>query len=138
MALDQWFDGGTLPALRTAVRAEAFAVGMPRYRTADVVLAVHELAANAVRHGGGVGRAQLWVAGAALHCMVSDAGRGSGDGQARAGALVAVRPWLFKPGHGLWLVRGVADRLTAEPGPGGSQVTAVFALPRPGASADDR
>jgi anti-sigma regulatory factor (Ser/Thr protein kinase) len=137
MALDQWFDGGTLPALRKAVRAEAFALGMPRYRAGDVVLAVHELAANAVRHGGGVGRAQLWVAEGALHCMVSDAGRGSGDGHARAGTLVAVRPWLFKHGHGLWLVRGVADRLTADPGPGGSQVTAVFALPSHGASDDD-
>ena len=143
MALDQWFDGGSLSALRTAVQAEASDVGMPRYRTSDVVLAVHELAANAVRHGGGVGRAQLWVAEGALHCMalhciVSDAGRGSGDGPARAMALVAVRPWLFKPGHGLWLVRGVADQLTADPGPGGSQVTAVFALPSPAASADDR
>ncbi len=138
MALDQWFDEGTLPALRKAVQAEAFAVGMPRYRTGDVVLAVHELAANAVRHGGGVGRAQLWVAEGALHCMVSDAGRGSGDGHARAGTVAAVRPWLFKPGHGLWLVRGVADQLTAGPGPGGSQVTAVFALPCPGASVGDR
>jgi anti-sigma regulatory factor (Ser/Thr protein kinase) len=138
MALDQWFDGSSLPALRAAVRAEAFAVGMPRHRTSDVVLAVHELAANSVRHGGGVGRAQLWVTEGAMHCMVSDAGRGGGDGHARAGALVAVRPWLFKPGHGLWLVRGVADQLTADPGPGGSQVTAVFALPRAGASADDR
>jgi anti-sigma regulatory factor (Ser/Thr protein kinase) len=136
MALDQWFNRGTLQALRKAVQAEAFAVGMPRYRTGDVVLAVHELAANAVRHGGGVGRAQLWVSEGALHCMVSDAGRGSGDGHAQAGTLVAVRPWLFKPGHGLWLVRGVADRLTAGPGPGGSQVTAVFALPDPGASDD--
>jgi anti-sigma regulatory factor (Ser/Thr protein kinase) len=138
MALDQWFDGGTLPALRGAVRAEALAAGMPRHRTADVVLAVHELAANAVRHGGGSGRAQLWVAEAALHCMVSDAGRGGDDGHAHAWSRVAVRPWLFQLGHGLWLVRGVADQLTAAPGPGGSQVTAVFALPRPGAATEDR
>ncbi|HEY1664078.1 MAG TPA: ATP-binding protein [Trebonia sp.] len=137
MALDQWFDSGRLPALRNAVQAEAFAVGMPRHRTGEVVLAVHELAANAVRHGGGVGRAQLWVAEGALHCMVSDAGQGSSDGHARPGALAAVRPWLFRPGRGLWLVRGLADQLTAAPGPGGSQVTAVFALPGLGATADD-
>jgi anti-sigma regulatory factor (Ser/Thr protein kinase) len=129
MALDQWFDAGTLPELRKAVMAEAFAAGLPRHRAGDVVLAVHELAANAVRHGGGLGRAQLWVAGGALHCMVSDDGQGGSNGHARTGALVAVRPWLFKPGHGLWLVRGVADRLFVAPGPGGSQVTAVFALP---------
>lgn len=129
MALNQWFDRDTLPALRKSVLAAAVAAGMPRHRAADVVLAVHELAANAVRHGGGTGRAQMWVIDDVLHCMVSDEGRGAVNGHARAGTVAAVRPWLFKPGHGLWLVRGLADRLTAAPGPGGSQVTAVFALP---------
>jgi anti-sigma regulatory factor (Ser/Thr protein kinase) len=70
-----------------------------------VVLAVHELAANAVRHGGGAGRVQLRTADGALHCVVSDAGPATIDGHARAGTAVAVQPWLFKPGHGLWLVR---------------------------------
>jgi anti-sigma regulatory factor (Ser/Thr protein kinase) len=136
MALDQWFDGSTLPALREAVLTEALEAGMPRYRARDVVLAVHELATNAVRHGGGTGQVQMWVADGALCCMVSDAGLGSGNGHAPAGAMVAVRPWLFKPGQGLWLVRGLADQLTASPGPGGSQVTAVFALPGRHAGAD--
>jgi anti-sigma regulatory factor (Ser/Thr protein kinase) len=129
MALNQWFEGATLPALRKSVLAYAVAAGMPRHRAADVVLAVHELAANAVRHAGGTGRVQMWVADDVLHCLVSDEGRGSDDGHASAGTVVAVRPWLFKPGHGLWLVRGLADLLTTAPGPGGSQVTAVFVLP---------
>ena len=51
MALDQTFDADTLADLRKAVLAVATAVGMPDHRAAEVMLAVHELAANAVRHG---------------------------------------------------------------------------------------
>lgn len=118
-----------MPALRKAVLAEAAAAGLPRDRASDVMLAVHELAANAVRHGGGAGRVQLRVAGRALHCVVSDAGRGRVDGRAYAGTAVFVQPWLFKPGHGLWLVRSLADDLAVAPDGAGSHVTAVFALP---------
>lgn len=44
-------------------------------------------------------------------------------------AMVAVRPWQLQRGHGLWLVRSLADQLAIAPGATGSQVTAVFALP---------
>jgi anti-sigma regulatory factor (Ser/Thr protein kinase) len=111
------------------VLAEAVTAGVPRDRAGDVVLAVHELAANAVRHGGGAGRVQLRVADGALHCLVSDAGRGGTGRHGRIGTVVAVQPWLFKPGHGLWLVRNLADDLAVAPGWAGSQVTAVFTLP---------
>jgi anti-sigma regulatory factor (Ser/Thr protein kinase) len=129
MTLDYWFYAGTLPGLRRAVLAEALAAGLPRDRAGDVVLAMHELAANAVRHGGGAGRAQVQVVDGALHCRVSDGGPGSAGGRARPVAAVAVRPWLFQPGHGLWLVRNIADDLAVAPSPAGSQVTVVFALP---------
>jgi len=129
ITLDQWFDAGRLHALRKAVLAEAAAAGLPRDRASDVMLAVHELAANAVRHGGGSGRVRLRVAGRALHCVVSDAGRGSANGHAHAATAVAVQPWLFKPGHGLWLVRSLADDLAVAPSPVGSRVMAVFTLP---------
>lgn len=129
IALEQWFDADTLPTLRRAVLAEAVAAGMPRDRADDVVLAVHELAANAVLHGGGAGRVQVQVTGGVLYCQVSDAGEGSEDGHARAGTVVALRPWLFQTGHGLWLVRSIADDLAVAPGPAGWHVTAAFALP---------
>ncbi len=51
MALDLAFDAGTLSRLRKAVFDEAAGAGMPNHRAADVVIAVHELAANVVRHG---------------------------------------------------------------------------------------
>lgn len=130
MMLDQWFNADALAGLRRAVLAEAVAVGMPSDRANDVVLAVHELAANAVRHGGGTGRVQVQVADGALHCQVSDAGRTTTDGTARMTAVVALRPWLLQDGHGLWLVRSLADQLAIAPSASGSQVTAVFALPK--------
>jgi anti-sigma regulatory factor (Ser/Thr protein kinase) len=138
MTLDQWFDAGTLPGLRRAVQAEAVAAGMPRDRADEVMLAVHELAANAVRHGGGTGRVRLEMADGALRCQVSDtghasdtgqaghAGRSGADGFTRAGAVVTGRPSLFRPGHGLWLVRSLADQIAVVPGPAGWRVTAVF------------
>jgi anti-sigma regulatory factor (Ser/Thr protein kinase) len=125
MALDQRFDADALSGLRKAVLAEAIAAGLPPDRASDVMLAVHELAANAVCHGGGVGHVQLQVTGGALWCQVSD----TGGGPPPAGTGVAALPWPVQPGHGLWLVRGLADHLAVAPGPAGSEVTAVFALP---------
>ncbi len=127
--LDQWFDAETLVGLRKAVLAEAVAAGMPRDRANDVVLAVHELAANAVCHGGGTGRVQVHVADGSLHCQVTDAGQATTDGPARMGAMIAVRPWQLQQGHGLWLVRNLANQFAIAPSAAGAQVTAVFALP---------
>ena len=45
--LDQEFTAGTLHILREAVLVHATAAGLPEARAADVMLAVHELAANA-------------------------------------------------------------------------------------------
>jgi serine/threonine-protein kinase RsbW len=71
------FNLGTLRELRRAVRARAASAGMPGSRAADVALAVHELAANAIRHGGGSGGLQLQATGARLVCQVSDSGSAS-------------------------------------------------------------
>ena len=110
---DERFDAATLHLLRERVAACAAAVGMPEDRAMYVTLAVHELAANAVRHGAGSGRLLIHAAGGALRCQVSDAGPGAG-------------PWPLRQGHGLWIVQAVADQVTASCGPHGSQVTAVF------------
>jgi two-component sensor histidine kinase len=97
VVFDERFDASTLHLLRERVAAWVSAAGMPEDRAMDVVLAVHELAANAVRHGAGAGEG----------------------------------PWPLRQGHGLWIVRAVADEFTASSGPRGSQVTAMFGwLPR--------
>jgi serine/threonine-protein kinase RsbW len=127
MALEESFDAGTLSDLRRAVLAEVVAAGLAGDRANDVVLATHELAANAVRHGGGAGRLRMVVTGGALHCQVSDAGTG-GRGQAGAPGLDTASPWPLQPGHGLWLVVNVADQVNFVPGQDCSEVTVTFAL----------
>jgi hypothetical protein len=66
VTLEQQFDEGTLHILRETVLAHAVAAGMADGRATDVMLAVHELAANAVRHGGGTGRMQMRATGGEL------------------------------------------------------------------------
>jgi len=140
VTLDQQFATGTLRVVREMVRAQATAAGMAEIRAVDVMLAVHELASNAVRHGGGTGRMQLQVTGGELVCQVSDPGpasrgqrlNGGPRGQHPEGTAVPAKPWPYQPGHGLWLVRQVADRISVISGPAGSQVTAIFSLDRSG------
>jgi anti-sigma regulatory factor (Ser/Thr protein kinase) len=128
VALEESFIAGTLPELRKAVLAEAVAAGLADDRARDVALAVHELAANAVRHGGGAGRLWMLTGGGALYCRVSDDGPG-GDSDARAPDAMTVWPWPVQPGHGLWLVSTIADHLNIVPGVVGSEVALMFALP---------
>jgi anti-sigma regulatory factor (Ser/Thr protein kinase) len=127
MALNCAFDASTLPSLRRAVLAEAAAAGMPGDQAADVMLVVHELAANAVRHGPGAGQLDMRVRDGRLHCRVSDAGAPGVDGQGPGRA--AARPWPVQHGHGLWVVQVTADQVSVARGPAGAQVTAVFPLP---------
>lgn len=131
MTLDQWFDADSLHDLRRAVLAEAVAAGMGGDRADDVVLAVHELAANAVRHGGGAGRLRMQAASGQLYCRVSNEEPDNlGVGApTRARSALAVGQWPVRPGHGLWLVQGVADHLDMMAGSAGGKVTAVFTLP---------
>jgi anti-sigma regulatory factor (Ser/Thr protein kinase) len=114
--LDANFDAGTLRLLRARVTACARAVGMPAERAGDVMLAVSELAANTIRHGPGRGRLRMGTAGGLLRCLISDDGPGS-------------RTWPVRRGHGLWIVRTLADQVTVSAGPRGSLVTAAFAIP---------
>ena len=116
-ALDQVFDGDSLFALRAAVAAHGSQAGLSEGRTRDLVLAVHELAANAVRHGAGQGRLRLWAAQDAVRCEVTDEGA--------ADAADAER-WQAEPGHGLWLVRRIADSASVQSGASGTVAAVIF------------
>jgi serine/threonine-protein kinase RsbW len=122
--LDLAFDSGALDVLRTEMRACAGQAGLSEDRVTDVVLAVHELTANVLSHGGGKGRLRVWNLAGALHCQVDDGDLiASEDPEARTNSL----PDL--PGHGLWVVRRVADRMQTLSGPRGTRVTLSFARP---------
>ena len=116
--LDQEFDSATLYALRAAV---------------------HELAANAIAHGAGHGRLRIWDLGGTLSCEIVDGGGraapsvpADAHGPADAdGSSAVADPWPAVDGHGLWLVRKVADELDLRSGPRGTRAVVTF-LVRPG------
>ena len=116
-ALDQAFDGDSLYTLRAAVAAHGSQAGLSDGRTRDLVLAVHELAANAVRHGAGQGRLRLWAAHDTVRCEVTD----EGAPDAADAAL-----WQAEPGHGLWLVRRIADSASVRSGASGTVAAVIF------------
>ncbi len=136
--LDQCFDASTLSALRAAAQACVAQAGMPAERAIDIVIALHELAANAVRHGAGSGRLRIWDHIGALYCRVEDDGQaatrskghgGAGtDGAGSAGQNLADR-WPREPGHGLWLARQVADQMTLRSDSRGTIAAITFVMP---------
>jgi anti-sigma regulatory factor (Ser/Thr protein kinase) len=127
VALDQLFDGDGLYALRSSVAAHATELGLTEHAVSDLVLVAHELATNAVRHGGASaaapGRLRLWGAGASVVCQVFDVGPAPDD-LAKVG-LVPVGPTASN-GRGLWIVRRLSQRLDISTGPDGTTVTAVL------------
>ena len=140
LLLDPEFDSGTLYALRAAVQAHVGQAGLPEDRVGEVVLAIHELAANAIAHGAGHGRLRMWERAGALSCEIVDAGpvgAGPPTGPSLGGAgrptgpSEAADPWPAANGHGLWLVRQVADQLDLRSGPRGTRAVVTFALPQP-------
>lgn len=125
VALDQLFHGENLFSLRSAVAAHASALGLSNRQASDLVLVAHELAANAVRHGGASrtspGRLRLWREATTVICQVTDGGPGLAD---PATAGVDVVPTVARHGRGLWIVRQVSHRLHIESGPAGATITA--------------
>jgi anti-sigma regulatory factor (Ser/Thr protein kinase) len=135
--LEQDFDRSSLGALRAVVTAFGTWAGLPSGRTSDLVLVIHELASNAVRHGAGHGRLRIWTYGLAVNCEVTD----DGPASASVGAppppepgerLTASAPWAVEHGHGLWVVGQLADQSGQRSGPGGTMAAARFSLRQPG------
>lgn len=124
IAVSVTFSADDLPAVRRIVETQARTAGLPELRRHDLVLAVDEIASNAVRHGGGAGTLDLWVAEGQLWFRVVDSGSGMAPG---------VRPALPEPtqanGRGLWIAHQVADQFTVDSGPTGTTVTGAFAVP---------
>jgi anti-sigma regulatory factor (Ser/Thr protein kinase) len=116
VVFDEHFDASTLHLLRARVADCVAAAGVPADRGLEVILALHELAANVIRHGAGAGNLLVRARAGLLRCQVSDARPGSG-------------PWPVQRGHGLWIVQSVADKFTVSSGAHGSQGTAEFSWP---------
>lgn len=89
--------------------------------TADaVVLAVHEVASNALRHGGPPVRVTLWVTATHILCDVTDRGPGITDPLAGYTPPDPLR--LPEHGAGLWMTRRLCDDVTTARSPSGFTV----------------
>ncbi|MET8677622.1 ATP-binding protein [Streptomyces sp. NPDC004647] len=123
--LELLFAREDVPTLRLRIIDSVTRAGLDEPRRSDFVLAVHEVACNAVEHGGGEGRLLLYRNGGRLHCRVTDNGPGFSEE-----VIPREPPGLFagEGGRGLWLTRQLTDRLEIAAGAVGAVVTLVVAL----------
>lgn len=92
----------------------AAAAGLAPHRAATVVLAMHELVTNTIRHTGGGGTLRVWTEPGELVCQVEDRGHildGLAGRRRRAAA-----------GEGRWIVNHVSDLVEVRTGVAGTTV----------------
>jgi anti-sigma regulatory factor (Ser/Thr protein kinase) len=106
-----------LAAVRQLVTRHAARAQLGTDRTADMLVAVNEIATNSVRHGGGRGVLRMWHEPGALICEVRDGGRIDdplvGRCRPRAGQV---------GGYGLWLANQLCDLVQIRSLPAGNVV----------------
>ena len=128
--LDAVFGWADFARLRRQVAAQCADAGLTGTRLDDFVLAVHEIAANAMVHAGAGGRLILRRAASGLRCLVADTipkttascpAPRSGDmrdtSAATAGPGEPGEPIGADCGRGLWLAATLADELSITSGP---------------------
>ncbi|NUR88470.1 MAG: ATP-binding protein [Nonomuraea sp.] len=104
-----------LPRVRHLAEGRARRLGLREDAVGDLVIAVNEVATNAVTHGADSARMRTWVEGASLVVEIHDEGA-----------------WLPGPapgavgGMGLWVARRLAADLVLRAGSGGSTVLMRF------------
>jgi anti-sigma regulatory factor (Ser/Thr protein kinase) len=114
----------TLAEVRRFVRRHAERARLGVTRTHDLLIALGEVAANTVRHGGGRGRVLVWRECGALLCEVRDDGR---IAQPLAGRE---RPTPGQiGGYGLWLANQLCDLVQVRAYDAGGAVRLHMRLP---------
>jgi anti-sigma regulatory factor (Ser/Thr protein kinase) len=111
-----------LPA-RSFAAGHAARLGLPADRVPELEVAVNELVANSLVHGGGAGTLRLWAEHDRLVCQVHDRGHFTDP-------LAGRRPVGLgsEGGRGLLLVHHLADLVRVYTTPGGSTIRMYFAL----------
>ena len=139
--LDVVFGWADFARLRRQVAAQCADAGLTGTRLDDFVLAVHEIAANAIVHAGAGGRLILRRAASGLRCLVADTvpkgmvscpAPRSADMRETAAASVAEAepggPIGADSGRGLWLAATLADELSITSGPDSTIVSLYIRL----------
>ncbi len=111
------FGPNDLGTLRSTVRARCLESGIDPTRANDLALAMFELAANSVAHGGGHGVLRVWSEADALVCEVSDSGHITDLMVGRSAPATA-----GEVGRGLWLVNHLCDLVQLRSNPGGTTI----------------
>lgn len=102
------FGAAEIPAVRQSALAWALDAGMAEDAAHEFLIAIYEIASNAVEHGGGRGIGRFWSAANCLYCEVWSA-------QPIVNPLIAgYRPpgAAQERGRGLWLARQICERVT--------------------------
>jgi anti-sigma regulatory factor (Ser/Thr protein kinase) len=100
------YNSWQLHEVRAMVAQLAPALGFDPVRADDLVLAVNEVATNAVEHGSPQAEIHLWATSGGLVCEVHD----SGDLHEPLPGLVAPHP-ADPRGRGVWIARQLCDLL---------------------------
>jgi anti-sigma regulatory factor (Ser/Thr protein kinase) len=136
--LDVVFGWADFARLRRQVAAQCAAAGLTGTRLDDFVLAVHEIAANAIVHAGAGGRLILRRAASGLRCLVADtvpkaavscpAPRSGGTREMASTTAEPGEPIGADCGRGLWLAATLADELSITSGPDSTIVSLYMRL----------
>lgn len=111
------FHAHNLEQLRAFVATHAEPAGLSTDRTAELVLAVNEVATNSLVHGGGGGVLAMWRTPGALVCEVRDSGT---IDDPLAGRELPC--FLDERGRGLWLANQLCELVQIRSTPAGSIV----------------
>jgi serine/threonine-protein kinase RsbW len=117
--LETSFAEGELLAVRRRLEEVARGCGLTPDEAYDWLIAVNELMANAIRHGGGSGELRVWR-DPDLWCEVRDRGPGFA-----AGPYLEPRDRPTPSPHGgmgLWIARRMTGDMLIESGPSGTTV----------------
>jgi anti-sigma regulatory factor (Ser/Thr protein kinase) len=111
------FAGDDLFELRQLVSSWATREALAPVAVEELVLAVHEIAINSVRHGGGMGMLRLWRTPDAVVCEIQDAGyiRDPQAARSRPGGEA-------QESRGLWIAEQICDLVEIASSQRGSQV----------------
>jgi anti-sigma regulatory factor (Ser/Thr protein kinase) len=107
-----------LAAVRAHVAAAASAAGLSPERVPQLLVAVHEVAINALTHGGGDATLTTWIDGNDFVCEIADGGRGMADRY--VGYTDPAQ--MQRRGRGFWIARQFSDLVEVRSSTSGTRV----------------
>ncbi|MCW2881210.1 MAG: putative anti-sigma regulatory factor, serine/threonine protein kinase [Sphaerisporangium sp.] len=115
---------GDLPDVRDFAALHARRAGMAEGDIGDYLVAVNEVATNAVTHGAAKARLRVWCDGGDLVIDIHDDGYWIPD---EPPGMIAPHDYSTS-GMGLWVARRLAKKLTLRTGASGTNLTMRFEL----------